>query len=422
MAGRNDEEGVSNTVSDDAARISTPANVECPTWSPECIVRHWVFDFYFYLGLKAFENGEHGDFCQIRDVIQDWVLGKVLGSSGCGASVGEETFTDLDFADDAVIFTESMEALIGLLEGLSEESECLGLESSKWTTFGRSALKVAFCTLSKMKQATIQFSRLEETDLEPSSGEILVNRNAGSVQTVSRLVIEPDSQTENESVESQSELQEVNQKSNTPPHSEPTQKLLTRQKSTGVTGRRVTPHGVTDSSGSQDLGCGVLHVRRIPKSRFGGSGTKARDRDATRSVVERRSAAGFYQICISNFHNHFGSMQIFLDFGVVYDGFGFEDVKQQQEQEKKIVNDTLDAIKESTFKLHNYVFHMWRYYNFARMRKGADYYLVLSNYNYVNWWSLCQSLVIVLAGVLQLYFLKRLFHTKTVTDSNKPRC
>ncbi|XP_039619350.1 transmembrane emp24 domain-containing protein 6 isoform X1 [Polypterus senegalus] len=131
---------------------------------------------------------------------------------------------------------------------------------------------------------------------------------------------------------------------------------------------------------------------------------------------------GFYQICISNFHNHFGSMQIFLDFGVVYDGFGFEDVKQQQEQEKKIVNDTLDAIKESTFKLHNYVFHMWRYYNFARMRKGADYYLVLSNYNYVNWWSLCQSLVIVLAGVLQLYFLKRLFHTKTVTDSNKPRC
>ncbi|KAG2468678.1 WN2BA protein, partial [Polypterus senegalus] len=57
----------------------------------------------------------------------DWVLGKVMGSSGCGASVGEERFTDLDFADDAVIFTESMEALIGALERLSEESECLGL-------------------------------------------------------------------------------------------------------------------------------------------------------------------------------------------------------------------------------------------------------------------------------------------------------
>ncbi|KAG2461630.1 YSM6 protein, partial [Polypterus senegalus] len=60
----------------------------------------------------------------------DWVLGKVMGSSGCGASVGEERITDLDFADDAVIFAESMEALIGALERLSEESECLGLRVS----------------------------------------------------------------------------------------------------------------------------------------------------------------------------------------------------------------------------------------------------------------------------------------------------
>ncbi|KAG2470023.1 STT3A glycosyltransferase, partial [Polypterus senegalus] len=53
-----------------------------------------------------------------------------MGSSSCGASVSEERFTDLDFADDAVIFAESMEALIGALKGLSEESECLGLRVS----------------------------------------------------------------------------------------------------------------------------------------------------------------------------------------------------------------------------------------------------------------------------------------------------
>ncbi|KAG2471463.1 RABP1 protein, partial [Polypterus senegalus] len=55
---------------------------------------------------------------------------KVMGSSSCGASVGEERFTDLDFGDDAVIFTESMEALTGVLKRLSEESECLGLRVS----------------------------------------------------------------------------------------------------------------------------------------------------------------------------------------------------------------------------------------------------------------------------------------------------
>ncbi|KAG2456127.1 LIPA3 protein, partial [Polypterus senegalus] len=60
----------------------------------------------------------------------DWVLGKVLGSSGCGASVGEERVTDLDFTDDAMNFVESMEALIGALEILSKESECLGLRVS----------------------------------------------------------------------------------------------------------------------------------------------------------------------------------------------------------------------------------------------------------------------------------------------------
>ncbi|KAG2470143.1 MTSSL protein, partial [Polypterus senegalus] len=44
--------------------------------------------------------------------------------------MGEESFTDLDFADNAVIFVESMDALIGALKILSEESECLGLQVS----------------------------------------------------------------------------------------------------------------------------------------------------------------------------------------------------------------------------------------------------------------------------------------------------
>ncbi|KAG2460195.1 F107B protein, partial [Polypterus senegalus] len=42
----------------------------------------------------------------------DWVMAKVVVSSGFGASVGEERFTHLDFADNAVIFVESIEALI----------------------------------------------------------------------------------------------------------------------------------------------------------------------------------------------------------------------------------------------------------------------------------------------------------------------
>ncbi|XP_028665686.1 telomeric repeat binding factor a [Erpetoichthys calabaricus] len=440
MAGRNDEEGVSNAVSGDAARSSTPANVECPTWSPECIVRHWVFDFYFYLGLKAFENGEHDDFCQIRDVIQgmlcqplrleEYVTKKLRvlqllsrinegQNLDCIFEIDEQTplesalnilkmtceevalpKAEIDNAKRLVrkmavivciqqnnfekaqnilkkhfppgqdlqkaefmdliqqknnshpsleemtyehfrekmyrfcqtIITVSEPILLKIAKNhlakhsseensnidqvneteervqeevncsLAGESSCSlnKRESSKWTTFGRSALKVAFCTLSKMKQATIQFSRLEETDLEPSSGEILVNRNSGSVpngtnvQTVSRLVIEPDSQTENESVESQSELQEVNQKSSTPPHSEPTQKLFTRQK-------RSHPPIVSNSSEDSDESIECLNftvqkpIKRESKSRWKRSCPEGRehwsDEDSLFSVKTRSSKA-----------------------------------------------------------------------------------------------------------------------------------
>ncbi|KAM9623524.1 transmembrane emp24 domain-containing protein 6 [Morphnus guianensis] len=191
---------------------------------------------------------------------------------------------------------------------------------------------------------------------------------------------------------------------------------------------------------------------------------------------------GFYQLCLDNQHNHFGFMQVYLNFGVYYEGFNTEN---KQPQERKELNDTLEAIgvsvKETTGcsnaagmgmssqgnregclplpelqlnlmlspagssengsasprlcrgpaakhpplpqvsiqKLQLHIFHMWRFYNFARMRKGADSFLLESNYNYVNWWSMAQSCVIVLSGVLQLYFLKRLFNVQT---SSRQKC
>ncbi|XP_034974014.2 transmembrane emp24 domain-containing protein 6 [Zootoca vivipara] len=128
---------------------------------------------------------------------------------------------------------------------------------------------------------------------------------------------------------------------------------------------------------------------------------------------------GFYQLCLSNRYNHFGSVQVYLNFGVFYEGF---DLQTPHEAERKRLNDTLDAIEESTKKLLNSIFQMWRHYTFSRMKSTSDYFLLQSNYNYVNWWSAAQSLAIVLSGVLQLYFLKRLFTTQPTTVTNKPRC
>lgn len=78
--------------------------------------------------------------------------------------------------------------------------------------------------------------------------------------------------------------------------------------------------------------------------------------------------------------------------------------------------------QDASHRVSSSVFHMFRYYTFGRMRKSADYFLLLSNSKYITWWSTVLSLLIVTSGYLQLLFLKRLFITKTCTEVEKPRC
>ena len=60
----------------------------------------------------------------------DWIMGSTVRHGFSGASLGDERFTDLDFADDAVIFAETMQELTGFLDALSGESGRLGLRIS----------------------------------------------------------------------------------------------------------------------------------------------------------------------------------------------------------------------------------------------------------------------------------------------------
>ena len=50
----------------------------------------------------------------------DWILGRMSEKSSCGASFGNVKISDLDFADDAVIFGETLDILLGALEVLNE--------------------------------------------------------------------------------------------------------------------------------------------------------------------------------------------------------------------------------------------------------------------------------------------------------------
>lgn len=55
-----------------------------------------------------------------------------------------------------------------------------------------------------------------------------------------------------------------------------------------------------------------------------------------------RIPTGFYQLCLKNQQNHFGSVQVYLNFGVFYEG---PEMDHKQKNERKQLNDTLDAIE-----------------------------------------------------------------------------
>ena len=46
----------------------------------------------------------------------DWILERMSERSSCRASFGNVKISDLDFADDAVIFAETLDSLLGALE------------------------------------------------------------------------------------------------------------------------------------------------------------------------------------------------------------------------------------------------------------------------------------------------------------------
>ena len=115
----------------------------------------------------------------------DWILGRMSERSSCGASFGNVTISDLDFTDDAVIFVETLDILLGALEVLNVESEPLGLWVSWVKTkiqafndiLDAAVLSVPVC--GENVEVTERFTYLR-SDIHVSAGcEPEVNRRLG---------------------------------------------------------------------------------------------------------------------------------------------------------------------------------------------------------------------------------------------------
>ncbi|XP_069989481.1 uncharacterized protein [Penaeus vannamei] len=57
-------------------------------------------------------------------------MGRATVRSHCGATLGNIKVTDVDFADDVAILSESLKSLVVVLDGFSNEAKPLGVEVS----------------------------------------------------------------------------------------------------------------------------------------------------------------------------------------------------------------------------------------------------------------------------------------------------
>uniref|UniRef100_UPI00358EF7D7 transmembrane emp24 domain-containing protein 6 n=1 Tax=Myxine glutinosa TaxID=7769 RepID=UPI00358EF7D7 len=127
------------------------------------------------------------------------------------------------------------------------------------------------------------------------------------------------------------------------------------------------------------------------------------------------AVSGDFKFCISNIAGTYGNKQVYLNIEVS---------RNTMVAEKDVLstNDTLTEMQERMSTIALRMFIVRRFYNFARIQGGRDFFLVSSNLNYITCWSIAQSVLIALVGVIQVFALRHFFQVKTLTPSLRPRC
>ena len=94
--------------------------------------------------------------------------------------------------------------------------------------------------------------------------------------------------------------------------------------------------------------------------------------------------------------------------------FTEESLEKTLEAEK--LNETHTQLMNSVYKINENIHSMRRSQIVSRVIHGADSYYIETNNEYVMYYSIAQSVVIVLTGIVQTYFIRRLFETPSTSS------
>ncbi|KAG1658778.1 Transmembrane emp24 domain-containing protein 6 [Nymphon striatum] len=125
---------------------------------------------------------------------------------------------------------------------------------------------------------------------------------------------------------------------------------------------------------------------------------------------------GVYEICADNSLSRFAAklVNIYL--------IAFK--HHEWEQYSKEITDlevTVDNFTNTIDNVDQRISLMRKNQEYSKSHMARDAYLIMSNNAYVQYWSIAQCFVIVLTFSVQVYFVRKLFDSKSMTPTLKPR-
>nr|CAG4644190.1 EOG090X0AV2 [Lepidurus arcticus] len=117
---------------------------------------------------------------------------------------------------------------------------------------------------------------------------------------------------------------------------------------------------------------------------------------------------GYYAICVDNQFSRFAAKLVNLYMTTFrYDQW------EKYTQELKDADIGVESFTSTLSGVDKRVQEMLQYQQLSRGREARDFNILEANNGYVQYWSLAQCSVIILATTVQVYFVKKLFETKS---------
>lgn len=124
---------------------------------------------------------------------------------------------------------------------------------------------------------------------------------------------------------------------------------------------------------------------------------------------------GYYQLCIDNSVSHFAAKLVSM-YVAAFKRDEWEKYIEELGTADVQVNNFTSALQH----VDNNIGTMLRYLDGSRRQLSHDWYLVEGNNKYVLYWSLAQCIVIIISGIVQVVFYRKMFDNSKVYGS-KPR-